>query len=138
MLAWGIPARVLNRTATEPHPVRPGCVTTTGARTRPPAWTLILLGWLSGAALLSRADEPADPPRQAADCTLEAAPLPSPAPSPRAWRTVPGVGRARALALARAVWEAGVRDPRVLDLTRVPGVGEVTAARARDWLARRR
>ena len=113
-------------------------MTTPGARTTPPAWALILLGWLSGSALLSHADELVAPLSPVADCTLESAPLPAPAPSPRAWRSVPGVGRARALALARAVWEAGVRDPRVLDLTQVPGVGEVTAERARAWLADRR
>lgn len=113
-------------------------MTTSSARTRPPAWALILLGWLSGAALLSRVEEPVALPDPIADCTLESAPLPAPAPSPRAWRSVPGVGRARALALARAVWQAGVRDPLLLDLTQVPGVGEVTAERARAWLARSR
>ncbi|MEE8467157.1 MAG: helix-hairpin-helix domain-containing protein [Planctomycetota bacterium] len=97
----------------------------------------MLLGWLSGAALLAGADGPAALPSSAADCTLECAPLPAPAPAPRTWRSVPGIGRTRALALARAVWEAGVRDPRSLDLTQVPGVGEVTAARARAWLGAR-
>ncbi len=112
-------------------------MSTPDAHTSPPAWTLILLGWLSGAALLSSASEAPALPEEVVDCTLETAPLPRPAPSPRAWRSVPGVGRARALALARAVWEAGVRDPRVLDLTQVPGVGEVTAERARAWLGAR-
>jgi len=61
---------------------------------------------------------------------------------------MPGVGPTRALALARALWVAGVVDPGTIDLTAIKGIGAITAERilkseasgsilrSSDWLPR--
>lgn len=58
-----------------------------------------------------------------------------PRPALHEWRAVAGIGPRRALDLARARWAAGDRpfDPRT-----VRGVGEATAAKAAEFLERRR
>lgn len=55
-----------------------------------------------------------------------------PMPYPRALRTAPGIGRRRSLDISRFVQEHGLGA----DLEVLPGVGETTAASARDVLAR--
>jgi len=58
-------------------------------------------------------DEPAEPPRV----------------SPRSWRSIPNVGPTRALALTRALWEAGASRPQDINLTQIHGIGPITAER---------
>lgn len=86
-------------------------------------------GWSLGRLLLPAAAEIPTTPR----CTLQLEPLPPRPPSTRAWRSVPGVGRRRALAIARAYWRAGPS----FDAEEVPGVGPVTGAAVRRFLANR-
>lgn len=108
---------------------------------------LALVGWLA-ADLGLRGWEPT----LEADRRLEAArgPLPDALPgspprtdppaldgmSPRELRLVPGVGEGRALAFARARWRRG-RGAEPLRPSEVPGVGEVTERRVREWLRAR-
>jgi Helix-hairpin-helix domain len=55
--------------------------------------------------------------------------------SPRELRHVPGIGQARALAIARTRWqESASRDLGFLE--RVPGIGPDTAKRIKAWLER--
>lgn len=69
------------------------------------------------------------PPATLPPAILPPAMLP---PTTRAWRSVPGVGRRRALALAREYWRAGTAfEPET-----VPGVGPVTGAAVRRFLER--
>ncbi len=42
---------------------------------------------------------------------------------------MPGVGPTRALALTRALWMAGAVDPGGIDLTKITGIGAITAQR---------
>ena len=55
----------------------------------------------------------------------------------RELRRLPGVGQARALAIARARWDAtAMRDPAVFP--RVPGIGPATVARIHRWFGKSR
>ena len=98
-----------------------------------PAACRALAGWLATAALLELAPVPPPAPPLPTTCTLELDRLPEPPPSTRAWRSVDGVGAVRALALARARWEAGAD----FDPLQVRGVGPVIAGAARLFLERR-
>ena len=97
---------------------------------RVPRWALVLGGWLCGIALLEARDARSLPSAVPVACTLEdAAPPPRP-PSTREWRGGEGIGRSRALALARARWELGPG----FDPEEVRGIGPVTAERVRTFL----
>jgi hypothetical protein len=56
--------------------------------------------------------------------------------SPRELRALPGVGKTRAVDLAKARWEAP--DEAKFDMRVVLGIGEVTAKRASEFLSERR
>lgn len=112
------------------------------------------MGWLVTATLLLGiqriAPDLLDPPPDPVPlCILDPqAPSPIRRISPRAWGGIPGVGPTRALALARALWVAGVVDPGTIDLTAIKGIGAITAERilksdasgsilrSSDWLPR--
>ena len=99
-----------------------------------PAWAWVLLGWLGGRTIVAwlpdqDAMRAARPPPC---CTLEAEEPGPMGPTPRELRGVPDVGDARALALARAFWERGGVG---FDLSEIPGIGPVSSARIREWLA---
>jgi len=93
------------------------------------------MGWFVTATLLlglQRFDPDLfDPPPDPVPlCILDPeAPAPIRRISPRAWGDLPGVGPTRALALARALWRAGVVDPGGIDLTGIKGIGAITAER---------
>lgn len=104
-----------------------------------PPWALALIGWLAGATgLAARGAVPPPPWPFGIDCTLEEVALPPPPPGPEEWRWVEGVGGRRALAIARALWEAGTGDLDEADLEGVVGIGPVLAGRVRAWDAARR
>ncbi len=82
-------------------------------------------------------------------CILDPeAPAPIRRISPRAWGDLPGVGPTRALAMADALWRAGVVGPEGANLTEIKGIGPITAERilnssaigsilrSGDWLPR--
>jgi hypothetical protein len=96
---------------------------------REPAWLLLLAGWLAADTLrLPEAGSGArDVAREAPDLTRM---------SPRELRRLPGIGETLAIAIAEARWEHGDR-PYPLLLTDVPGIGERTAERVRQYLAER-
>jgi DNA uptake protein ComE-like DNA-binding protein len=49
---------------------------------------------------------------------------------------LPGIGQARALAIARERWRSRT-TPAFATLERVPGIGPETARQAREWLESR-
>lgn len=67
-------------------------------------------------------------------------PAPAPAPGPRELRGIPGIGRRRALVIARALaergpaWRAFVEEGGIAELR---GLGPATAERLREALGRR-
>ena len=97
---------------------------------RAPAWLRLFVGWMAAAAVLESLPPPEPVPPGV--CTLELDPLPPALPGTRAWRSVEGVGRRRALALARARWEAG--GWQHFDPETVPGIGPITGERVRRFL----
>jgi hypothetical protein len=105
------------------------------ARRDEPLWVLLLVGWLATETVLDR--RRAQP--TAATAALEqfsdrpARPDPTRAP-PRELRRLPGIGEARALAIARARWERGA-DGGELRLEDVPGIGPLTARNVERFLA---
>ncbi len=103
---------------------------------RIPAWAWVLLGWLGGRTIVAWLpdQEVLAAVRPPAGCTLEAEEPGPPGPTPRELRGVPDVGETRALALARAFWERGGVE---FELTEIPGIGPVSSARIRAWLATR-
>ena len=54
--------------------------------------------------------------------------------SPRELRSLPGIGEARALAIARECWERGHLG--VDELDSIPSIGQGTVDRIRAWLER--
>jgi hypothetical protein len=56
--------------------------------------------------------------------------------SPRELRRLPGIGQARARAIARERWRTRA-TPAVATLERVPGIGPETARQAHQWLEKR-
>ena len=103
-----------------------------------PIVSRLLVGWCVGAAWVGL--RPPVPPPRILDpgCTLEQGALPLPPPSPREWRTVAGVGRSRAIALARAQWsERGAAPGSEFDPEAVKGIGPVTGRRVRQFLEKR-
>lgn len=121
------------------------------ASERPPTWATVLLGWIAGAGFVEwRGAEWSAPPAPPV-CSLEP-PGPTPAqgplrppgpPGPRELRQIAGVGRVRAVAVARHLLEhpasgAGAAGPTTLaELTGIPGVGPVIGQRLHAHLARR-
>jgi hypothetical protein len=84
-------------------------------------------------------DEPTEPPPAASRPDGDAEP-PDRAlerMGPRALRRLPGVGQARALAIARARWETG-SEGGIAALERIPGIGPETVKEIRGWLEKRR
>lgn len=100
------------------------------------AW--LVAGWLVVSVRLSAPDDAVDARAIESRTPARAATLPAPLEldrmSPRELRVLPGIGEARALAIARACWERGHLS--VGDLDSIPSIGEATVARVRAWLAR--
>ena len=113
---------------------------------RTPLWAWAVLGWLALAVPRAWRDARAEPP-----AGLPASGAPGPGAVPdlvelpvQALRCLPGVGDRRAVAVARARWEAGLLAPsgapgsaRVLPLTAIDGIGPRTAEQVAVWLAGR-
>jgi hypothetical protein len=104
------------------------------ARTRPPAgerepaWRALAIGWLLAQALLAPGPVPWGP------AAARAPPELALRPSPRALRSWPGIGEARALGIARARWEHPDDGPP-LYLSDVPGIGAATERAVGAWSA---
>jgi len=102
------------------------------SRSSEPAWPFLVAGYLFGAAVIgvpSRIERPAT-------CDVR---VPDTARyidrwSPRELRRLPGIGQARALAIARTRFDEDLHGG-VDALERVPGIGPETARRVRAWLA---
>ncbi len=104
-------------------------------RTSEPTWAWILAGVTAG--LLWHETRPSAPVRISADeaerwrSELDPARMP-----PRELRRLPGVGRTRAIAAARARWEHDPKDGP-LAWSDVDGIGEKTEKRVTAWLLER-
>ena len=104
-------------------------------RSAEPTWAWILAGVTAG--LLWHETRPPDPPSVSAEehgrwrPHLDAARMP-----PRELRRLPGIGRSRAIDVARARWEHDPNDGP-LAWSDVHGIGEKTEARVVEWLAER-
>ncbi len=102
------------------------------------AWVWLLAGWLVAAVRVSAPSILGD--ANAIQSRIPARESPSHAPvdlarlSPRELRSLPGIGEARALAIARECWERGQLD--VDELDSIPSIGEGTVDRVRAWIER--
>ena len=107
---------------------------TRGAR----AWGWLLAGWLLASVRVHvpslardevtlRSRLPSGPPPEPKGPELARL-------SPRELRSLPGIGEARAHAIARAAWERGRLE--LEDLDSIPTIGEGTVDRVRAWLTR--
>lgn len=102
-----------------------------------PAWLCLFAGWLLASTQLRQ-------PGPDLHVVAARAPAPLLAPSldpdrmpPRDLRRLPGIGERRALAIARARWERGLRGgPEAWDS--IPGIGPETIRRIREFLAEAR
>jgi hypothetical protein len=126
--------------------VQPGENTPIAATGDAPAWSLLVAGFLFAAATIDafevREARALDPRRLFLATPREGVDRARPAVddldrwSPRELRRLPGIGQARALAIARARFDEGLRGG-VDMLERVPGIGPETTRRIRAWLAER-
>ena len=99
-----------------------------------PAWLCLFAGWLLASTQLgSRRPHPLDLASRI-PAPLRAAPSPDPdRMPPRDLRRLPGIGERRALAIARARWDQGLRGgPESWDA--IPGIGPETVRRVRAFL----
>ena len=111
------------------------------SRSSEPAWPFLVAGYLFGAAVIgvpSRIERPATCDVRVPDTARDTA-APDTARyidrwSPRELRRLPGIGQARALAIARTRFDEDLHGG-VDAHARVPGIGPETARRVRAWLA---
>jgi hypothetical protein len=112
---------------------------------REPVWLLLLAGWLLASAVFGSLRRAAGsgreswplselPPGPPLAAELRAGPgeVDLARSPPRVLRRLPGVGRKRALEIARLRWERPPGSP--LELQEVHGIGPKTEARVREWL----
>jgi len=107
-------------------------------RSAAPAWMFALTGFLFASALIELlARGPAEAALRARVPAgfLDEAPLDLATSAPRELRALPGIGAARALAIARSRFAEGpITSPA--ELERIHGIGPVTVERVRGALER--
>jgi len=103
------------------------------------AWIWFAVGWLTSTLLIEDVERASlRAPRAATHMALPDAAIPSfERMTVRDLRRLPGIGDARAVAIARARWERGLRGgPHALE--EVAGIGPATIAGIEAWFAEAR
>ena len=100
------------------------------------AWIWFAVGWLTSTLLIEDVERASlGAPRAETHTALPVEPTPSfERMTVRELRRLPGIGDARAVAIARARWERGLRGgPRALE--ELAGIGPATIAGIEAWFA---